>query len=317
MVDFVSQVAPVPYAENFPYLDRLRSAAEKANIPIDQVSITVRKGGHRPMPVHKAYGAEHRLGLATVLMDECEIFPAPSGNWWAWIGKKSESGAYTDSRVAGLRVRVRNIQIDGTDLVRDVFRKRAASHARFQDYFVGEVFVRPGVLVPNARRDGFEEDPAWRDFTTELSVLTKSLSAEAYRISKQGSLAVDALKADVKDAKKRFRPLRNSEFENIDRAIAFSKHITTVQRRVAKALLGSTVEAAGQLNVLSSELADMKRETLSHLGSAVFDEDREKFQQETRDEMLKEILVLLEDNLSPACFLEARELLLDEYGVDD
>lgn len=316
MAEFVGQIAPVPYAADFRYFPRLESAARDANIPIEQVRITVREAGTTPISVTKPYRAAHRVGQVTAEMNDCEILHSPSRNWWGWVGKKSQSGAYTDARVAGLRVRVRNIQIDATDLVRDIFRKGATSHARFQDYFVGEVFVRPGVLVPNARRDGFEEDRAWRQFTAELSTVTKSLSAEAYYISKQGALAVDALKGNVREAKKKLTALRKSEFANVDRAIAFSKTITTVQRRVAKALLDSTVEAAGQLSVLSSELADMKRETLSHLGASALADDREKLEQDARDEMLDEILTLLEDNLSPTCFTEAREIILDEYGSE-
>lgn len=316
MTDFVSQIAPVPYAADFPFSDRLDKAADKADIAIERVRISVQEGRKKRVSVTKPYGESHRVGTKTAPIDKCKIVESPSGNWWGWVGKKSVSGAYTDTRVAGLRVRVRNIQIDAADLVRDVFRRSAISHARFQDYFIGEIFVRPGALVPNARRDNFEEDPAWRRFSNELLPVARELSAEAYQISKQGQLAVGALKANVSDMKRKFTPLRRSNFANEDRAIAFSKSITTVQRRVAKALVDSTVEAAGELNVLGSELADMKRETLSSLGSAVSTLDREKLEQDVRDEMLDEVLALLEDNLSSTCFAEAREILIQEYDPD-
>ena len=317
MIGFVSQVAPVPFAEEFPYVGRLQAIAEESGITIDEVSITVRDGRAAPKDVYKPYRGVHRLGSATVPITDCEIFSGDSGTWWGWVGKKLESGAYTDLQVAGLRVRVRNIQIDGTDLVREIFRKKANSHARFQDFFIGEIYVRPGVLIPNARRDGFEEDRAWRKLSREISVVTRNLSTEAYQISRQGKFAVDALKSDVADTKRQFSKHRKSKFADVNRAIVFSKSITTIQGRVAKALLGSTVEAAGQLHVLSSELMDMKRETLSQLGSAALDEDREKLQQETREEMVEEILVLLEDRLSPKCLTEARRILFDEYGIGE
>jgi len=314
MTDFVSQIAPVPYAVEFPFSDRLHDAADEADIPIEQVRISAREGRKKAVAITKPYSNSHRVGSKMASIDDCEIVDSPTGNWWGWVGKKSVSGAYSDTRVAGLRVRVRNIQIDAADLFREVFRKSAVSHARFQDYFVGEIFVRPGVLVPNARRDNFEEDPDWRKFSKELLPIAKRLSAEAYQISKQGQLAVDTLEAHVTDMKKRFTQLRKSNFANVDRAIAFSKSITTIQRRVAKALLDSTVEAAGQLNVLGSELADMKRESLSSLGASVPTLDREKLEQEAREEMLDEVLALLEDNLTPTCFTEAREILLQEYS---
>ena len=314
MIDFVSQIAPVPYAAEFPFTDRLDEAARQADIAIEQIRISVREGRKKAISITKPYGKSHRVGTKTATIDNCDIVNSPSGNWWGWVGKKSLSGAFSDTRVAGIRVRVRNIQIDATNPVREVFLLSAVSHARFQDYFIGEIFVRPGVLVPNARRDDFEEDPAWRKFRRELLPIAKALKDEAYQISKQGQLSVDALKASVADVKKKFAPLRRSNFANVDRAIAFSKSITTVQRRVAKALVDSTVEVAGQLNVLGSELADIKRETLSSLGASGATLDREKLEQEARDEMLEEIIALLEDNLTPTCFTEAREILLQEYG---
>ena len=317
MTDFVSQIAPVPYAEDFPFARELAAEAETSRIPIEQVCIIVREGRKKPVSVTKPYGAAHQVGPKTARVETCQIVRSPSRTWWGWIGKKSVSGAYTDDLVAGVRVRVRNIQIDATDLVRRVFRRHAASHARFQDYFVGEIFLKSGVLIPNARRDSFEDNPAWDKFAKELSVVTKKLGSEAYAISKKGTLTVPALRKDVATAKRTFTSLRNSGFENVDRAIAFSKDITTVQRKVSKSLLDATVDALGQLNVLSSELADMKRETLANLSESAFLEDREQLEQETREEMLDEILDLLEDNLTPRCFTEAREILREEYGSDD
>ena len=317
MTDFVSQTAPVPYDEDFPFARDLTSEAKRSGIPVEQVHITVREGRRHPVSVTKPYGAAHQVGPKTARVDICEIVRSPSRSWWGWIGKKSVSGAYTDNLASGIRVRVRNIQIDATDLVRGIFRRNAASHARFQDYFVGEIFVKPGVLVPNARRDSFEENSAWERFARELSVVTMG--------TKLGSLCdFDEGNIDRNRAQEERRrslgstltSLRNSGFDNVDRAIAFSKNITTVQRKVSKALLDATVDALGQLNVLTSELADMKRETLANLSESAFLEDREQLEKEIRDEMLDEILGLLEDNLTPRCFTEAREILLEEYGTD-
>jgi len=154
----------------------------------------------------------------------------------------------------------------------------------------------------------------WRRFTNELGEVTQELSREAYAISKKGALALDALQEKVGEHKRFLRALRKAGFADVDRAITFSKAITTTQRRVASALQGSTVDAAGQLSVLVSELADMKRDTLAGLGAAAFDQDRERIEGIARQELLKEILDLLENELSPTCFTHARGVILDEYG---
>ncbi len=314
MYDFVSQVAPVPYPEDFPYLVELRQAAKKSGIPIEEVRIIIKNGTGQPRPVTKRYGAEYEFDSGTIALNDCAIYQSPKDQWWGWVGKKSESGAYTDPRVSGLRVRVRNIQIDGTEIIRDVFRDHAKSYLRFQDYFVGEIFIKPSALVPNARRDGFEEDGNWKQMRSEFAKIVKELGKEAYQVSKKGQLSVDALKASLTNAKRDLRTLRKANFENTDRVITLSKKVTTAQTRVAKALLGASLETAAELQAIASSLTDIKHEALAHVGNAAATIDREKIQQETRDDFLQEVLVLLEDSLSPNCYSDAYESLMQEYG---
>ena len=314
MYDFVSQVAPVPYPGNFPYRNRLEDAAAKAGIPIEEVRITIRDGKDNPKPVTKRYGAKYEFEAGTVELSDCAIHHSPTGQWWAWVGKKDESGAYTNPNVRGLRVRVRNIQIDGVSILQDIFREHAKSYARFQDYFLGEIFVQPSALVPNARRDGFEDNAAWKRVRGEIAEIVKALGREAYEVSKQGQLSIEALWSNLDKCKKELKALRRTNFANTDRAIGLSKSVTTYQVRVAQSTLGADMETAAQLQAIGSAFADIKQEALSHIGSAVVSVDREKVQQEARDEFLEEILVLLEEALSPACYAAAREAIVEQYG---
>lgn len=316
MYDFVSQVAPVPYPDAFPYRRELAAAAAKTGIAIEEVRITIKDGLGRANPVTKRYGAEFEFESGDVELSGCEIFESPTRRWWAWVGKKDESGAYTDERVSGLRVRVRNIQIDGTEIVRDIFREHAKSNARFQDYFLGEIFIEPSALVPNARRDGFEEDAVWRKVRTELAVVVKQLGREAHAVSTRGQLSVEALRGNLTTVKKELKTLQRSNFADADRVIKLAKNVTTYQTRVAKGLLGAPMETAAELQAINSALTDIKREALTHVGAAAAGVDRERVQQEARDEFLQEVLSVLEDALSPACFASARDALMSEFGEE-
>ena len=315
MRHFVSQIAPVPYPDDFPYQDELREAEEKSGIPIEEVQITIKDGRDDPKPTTKPYGASYDFDSGTIRLNDCSIeYPdeehPENGLWWAWVGKKTESGAYTDPNVSGLRVRVRNIQIDGTAIVRDIFRDHAQSHVRFQDYFLGEIFIEPSALVPNARRDGFEEDTAWRRVRDELAVVVKKLGKEAYDISTQTQLSVGVLNTRLESAEKELGLIRGDKSASTDRIIALSRSVTTIQSRVAKAILGATMETAAELQSISSALTDIKQEALTRIGNV----DREKVQQETRVAFLQEILVTLENALSPGCFIDARAALMKEFG---
>lgn len=314
MYDFVSQVAPIPYPDDFLYRTVLQAAADETQIPIEEVQITIKDGAGKPKVVTKRYSAEYEFESGTVSLSDCVIYNSPTDRWWAWVGKKGESGAYTDERVRGLRVRVRNIQIDGNEIVRDIFREHAKSSARFQDYFLGEIFIEPSALVPNARRDGFEEDASWKKVRGELASVVKELGREAHAVSKQGQLSVGALKGNLQTARKELKALQRANFADADRAIKLSKNVTTYQTRIAKGLLGAPMEAAAELQAINSALIDIKQEALSHVGGVATGVDREKVQQEARDEILLEILTVLEQVLSPGCYAEAQEALMEEFG---
>ena len=315
MYNFVSQVAPVPYPENFPFRNKLMEAAEEYGIPIEEVKITIKNGNSRPTPITKRYIDKYKFESGFIALNDCEIYSSRTKKWWAWVGKKAESGSYTDTRVSGLRVRVRNIQIDGTGIIRDIFRDHAKSHVRFQDYFLGEVFVKPNAVVPNARRDGFEEDANWKRLRRELAQVVKQLGKDAYKVSKQGQISVTSLKDNLKKSKQDMLKLKKGEFSNTDGIIALSKRVTTYLDRIALGVRGADMETAAQLQAIGSAFTDIRQEALSHVANSVSSTDREKVQQEARDEFLEEILLLLEEALSPGCFAEVRQAIADEFEV--
>ena len=314
MEQFVSQVAPVPYRSDFPYRDILSVEEEKSGIPIEEVRITISDSVEQPRDVNKKYGSSYEFESGQVELTDCDMYRSDSHAWWAWVGKKAESGSYTDKLVSGLRVRVRNIQIDGTTLVSEIFRDHAKSYVRFQDYFLGEVFLRPSAVVPNARRDGFEENSAWRRIREELASVVQQLGKEAYRVSAKGVYSVDALRKSLNKAKKDLASFQKTGFSDTDSVIALSRRITIAQGRVSKSTLGADMETAAELQAIGSRLADIKQVVLCKIGSVVLEQDREKLQQEARDGILQEVLTVLEEALSPSCFADAQDAILEEFG---
>lgn len=310
MRNFLSQVAPVPYPPEFPYRAKLDEAARAAGIPIEEVAVSVISGS-RNDAIYKLYGDQYEFDGGEIALTDCEIRHSPTSRWWAWIGKKAESGAYTDSRVRGLRVRVRNIQIDGADIFRAIFQANAKSQIRFQDYFLGEIFVKPTALIPNARRDGFEEDASWRSVQKELGVIAAALGSEAYAVSTAGQLSLSAQKEALKKSREELRKLKKSNFRDVDKTIALSRSISTRQNRVAKAMEAADMATGAALAAIGSEYADMKVEALRHVGTAAAAVDREKVENDARNELIAEIMEILEEGLSPKCMSEVRELLAD------
>jgi hypothetical protein len=184
--DFLTQVAPVDFHPDFAkfkneILDD--AAAIQVRIPndgkpdddvgtesilqriaFDHVAIVILGSESKTeRQVFKPYRPKMAAGdKESVPLSEVTVHSAASGVWWGWIGHKRNPGDYEQDSVAGIRFRLKNIQIDGNDLIRDVVpitNDIRSTFGRWSNWFVGEIYVDPREVMPNARRDNFEEDP--------------------------------------------------------------------------------------------------------------------------------------------------------------
>lgn len=312
---FVSQVAPVPYSDKFPFRAALTAAAKECQLPIEEVKITIQDGAHAPVEVRKVYEDEYKIKTAWIRLTGCKTYVSPDHNWWFWYGTKDESGAYTDPRVHGLRVRMKNIQIDGTELVREIFKTLGPSFIRFQDWYIGEIFVSPSFLIPNARRDGFEETKEWKRMRKALEERIRELKSEAYDISNKGQLSLDALEAKVEEKRKEIASLRQSRFKKVEKVITLSSEISKTQKAIARAAKSADLPTAASLQALGSELTDIQTEAIRKIGASKPPVDVERIQQDVRDELLKELVATFESELPPTCAVAVRHILRKQYGL--
>ena len=308
---FISQVAPVPYNEKFPFRAELRAAEQKTGLSIEEVRIELKDQAGEPESIFKPYTDAYEMDEGPTRLTECEIKTGP--NWWAWIGKKAVSGSYGDSRVLGLRVRMKNIQIDGTDVFREIFKQQAKSYIRFQDWYVGEVFVRPSALVPNARRDGFEENVAWKTMRKQLGDLARELGSQAYEISDSGQFTLAALEQKVGEVAQDYESMERGDFKSVDRTLKFAADITKLQRGVARASKNASIQTLAKLQLLASELIDYKAKAIQRIGADKSPRDTEEIRQESRTELLAELMMLFESELPAPCLAAVRNLLAENY----
>jgi len=77
--------------------------------------------------------------------------------WWGWYGELPLYGIISDPKVAGIRLRVKNIQLDGAEIISRILQKHASSHSRFAVWYLGEIHIDGDTVFPDARRDGFED----------------------------------------------------------------------------------------------------------------------------------------------------------------
>ncbi len=328
MVDFVSQVAPVAYADDFTYKAQIEKAANSRGFGrrasnaagsggLEEVGIHVHFG-NRHVEVRKPYGPEFTVGRDDVTLEDIEIRDGVSGKWWGWVGLKSEPGAFKNDSTRAIRVRARNIQIDGTQIMGELFSQvpDAKSYGRFNDWYVGEIFVDPTFVIPNSRRDGFEEDANWETLKSEIIAWCSVLGKRAYEISKAAQHSIQTLAKDARDIENRAKALTAAPQADTDKLLLVSTDVTKLQRRVSRAFKYADMESASQLRSLENRMLDTKTRAVRKLGvSQAVNVD--KVREDAQNEVLRELMQAFRDQLDPPTLSKVSQVVASVTGTTD
>jgi molecular chaperone HtpG len=81
-----------------------------------------------------------------------------------WYGNCDWYGSLSEHEISGFRVRKGNILIGDNKTLNSIFRE-----SRFNGWTQGELFILTDKLIPNARRDDFEQNQYYYKFMEALS----------------------------------------------------------------------------------------------------------------------------------------------------
>lgn len=277
-------------------------------IPFSYISVLIRSG----MPVREEQifkPFRPRLGVDdsdNVPLTNVTVHTGEAGAWWGWIGHKTKPGEFQDDAVSGLRFRLKNIQIDGNELITLVpTTNEMRSAFRWSNWFVGEIYIDPRAVVPNARRDNFEEDPRWLGIREELDVVCKDLTAEARKVSREHQKSVEVL--DDKAEKLRTAYLKTVNAKNFDvkKAEKLLRDSETLQKDIEKASTGAPSSEQLRLKSMTKELTQIRVGILEQPKTPEYD----RFRATIRAEFLKVTLAVLNKYLEIDDFEDVKEEL--------
>lgn len=165
--NYLAQVAPVDYDEQqFHFARDIRKylvANVRDYLVVDLLVKTepVLKPFADSIPMSR--GPERKKGSVCDRIKSIQLIPLEDDGGllaYCWIAETSYKGMVDpDSLMAGPRIRVGNIGIGDGSILEVCFPK---SNKRFAGYLVGELHIVAPDVIPNARRDGFENDAASR-----------------------------------------------------------------------------------------------------------------------------------------------------------
>lgn len=171
---YLEQVAPVPFADDFSWGRQIE--AHLGDVRLGNLDVSINDAPPLRRPLSDEFKVTDTIGdrfdeLELITLEDLDGGVAAKG----WLLHHGYRGSITvRSRVAGMRVRVGNVQIGEADLLEEVF-----SETRFNGWSVGEIHVLDPRIVPNARRDHFEQNVHFSNLTAQLEPIGRQVSKRA------------------------------------------------------------------------------------------------------------------------------------------
>jgi molecular chaperone HtpG len=166
VANYLAQVAPVPFSPTFKFGEQIRSFLETHGVRSGTLELEVTGHGaiHRP---HRNSMAMGKSGETQFQELTTMYTPGRDGDVAAatWILHHDYRGALpSNSLVEGWRFRSGDIQVGDNSLLQTLFPE-----GRFNGWCVAETHVLDPRILPNGRRDHFEQNTYYDDLTNHLA----------------------------------------------------------------------------------------------------------------------------------------------------
>ena len=184
---YISQVAPLPYqTRHFIYISQLKEYLKDHGYDLEEFPIFVGEEETDLEPVYKPnksrFRADRNKKTVDVISSMAYFDVTIDGELYAlgWYGNCGWYGFLSDREISGFRVRKGNILIGDSKTLNGIFKE-----SRFNGWTQGEIFIVTDKLVPNARRDDFEQNEAYYQLIDTLSTGVAVDIARAIREASQ------------------------------------------------------------------------------------------------------------------------------------
>lgn len=290
---YISQVAPLPYkSRRFFYSPDLHRFLSENGYEVEEFPIFVGESISELEPVYKPnrhrYHSDRNkkkndeiLSLRTFRIDiEGELYAL------GWYGVCNWLGSLSEHEISGIRVRKGNILIGDNRTLNTIFKE-----ARFNGWTQGELFVVTDKLIPNARRDDFEQNEAYYKL---INALQNGIGAEITKAIREAStLRNDASAKVITEVQKQVSDATVTVAEGFNSSVDKSRLLD--QLTAAEETLRKT-KVRDDLKSKKEELQQQLAQTIEDVGES----SNYKMNQVNTgvDKRSKKILAIVSDILS-------------------
>lgn len=304
---YISQVAPLPYqSRHFIYTSQLKGYLQEKGYIVEEFPIFVGESEPDLEPVYKPNKSRFRSDRGKRTIDEITSMSyfdiVIDGELYAlgWYGNCGWYGFLSDKELAGFRVRKGNILIGDSKTMNVIFKE-----ARFNGWTQGEIFIVTDKLIPNARRDDFEQNDAYYKL---IEALSSKIGAEITRTIREASQTRNNPSAKaLREVEKKLAEATTALTEGFNSAVDKEKLISTLTEtaesleglRVGEDLAAKKQELRTQIDTAIEEVSESKNFKINQINSGI-------------DKKSKQVLKVVSDILSR----KLAKFLVDEIIED-
>lgn len=187
VVSYLQQNLPIPFSPNFVWGQLLKDKLQQKGFQICEYKIDYIYEGKRTQlfKPNDNYILSDRVRkiedpISEIRFKEFDIDGKPSA--FLWYAETNFYGTILNKEIKGIRVRQGNIMIGDGSILRKHFREE-----RFNGWLVGELHIVDPYIIPNTRRDDFEQTDHYKEFISQFvewtSGVTKGIRHKSYQRS--------------------------------------------------------------------------------------------------------------------------------------
>lgn len=228
VAQYLAQVAPVPFHPDFRFGDQITSLLETHGIAVGAINIEVVGRGK----IYRPHRNSTPFGKSTTAFQELTTIHTPGRDAHTaavtWVLHSDYRGSLPSaSLVDGWRFRVGDIQIGNNDLLVSLFPE-----VRFNSWCVAETHVIDTRILPNGRRDNFEQNSFYIDLLNHLAPHARDIAQRCRAMSVERNV-LRQIESQLSQCDQRLRVLRKgalAERSAIKLAKQVERDLNQVQR---------------------------------------------------------------------------------------
>lgn len=304
---YISQVAPLPYKDRlFLYAPEVRKYLKKKGYGIEEFPIYIGESQSTLEPLYKPNRHRFHSDRNKKRNDEISKMNyfdvSIKGEIYAvgWYADCEWYGMISEPEITGIRVRKGNILIGDNKTLNNIYKE-----TRFNSWAQGEIFILTDKLIPNARRDDFEQTEEYFAF---IQALQDGIGTEiTKKIREASALRNDTSAKVITDVQKQISTAAATMEIGFNSSVDKSRVIdqlqtaatTLAKTKVRPEMQEAKIALQEQLTDTIQQVEDNGNYKLSQINSSI-------------DKKSKKILSIVSDILSMKLAKELVDIILEE-----